>query len=163
MYHHHGCGKTTILRDVIRQVSNGVKYLKFSGKNVGLVDERGEIASVYQGIPSLDVGKRTDIMSNIPKYLGIEMMTRSMGISVIATDEIGGNLDIEAIKYASFSGVNLLFTMHGKNIDDVRNKSDIAGLLDNNVFSNVILLSKNNGPGTIEKVYKTYNKKLEVV
>ena len=114
-----GCGKTTMLRDVVRQISNGIKKIGFYGKNVGLVDERGEIASVCNGIPNLDVGMRTDIISNCPKYIGMEMLVRSMGISVIATDEIGSKNDIEAIKYASLSGVSLIFTMHGKSIDDI--------------------------------------------
>lgn len=91
------------------------------------------------------------------------MITRSMGVSVIATDEIGLYEDIEAIKYASLSGVNLLFTMHGKSIDDVKRKKYIADLIDNNIFSNVVILSRKNGPGTIEKIYKVDNRKLEVV
>lgn len=74
------------------------------------------------------------------------MITRSMGVNVIATDEIGGEEDIKAIKYASLSGVSLVFTMHGESIEDVKKKSDIAGLIDNNVFSNVVLLSRRNGP-----------------
>lgn len=148
-----GCGKTTMLRDVIRQVSNGVKRLDFYGKNIGLVDERGEIASVSEGIANLDVGIRTDIMSNCTKSLGIEMLTRSMGISVIATDEIGSINDIEAIKYASLSGVNLIFTMHGKNIEDIIRKIGMKELVDEGLFKRVVILSNNGGPGKIEKVH----------
>ena len=62
-----GCGKTTLIRDIIRQISNGIPSLNFNGKNVALIDERGEIASVYEGVASLDVGIRTDIMSNVNK------------------------------------------------------------------------------------------------
>lgn len=142
-----------MLRDVIRQISNGVKRLEFYGKNVGLVDERGEIASVSEGIANLDVGIRTDIMSNCIKNLGIEMLTRSMGISVIATDEIGSINDIEAIKYASLSGVNLIFTMHGKNIEDVIRKTGMKELVDEGLFKRVVILSNNGGPGKIEKVH----------
>lgn len=148
-----GCGKTTMLRDVIRQVSNGVKRLDFYGKNIGLVDERGEIASVSEGIANLDVGIRTDIMSNCTKSLGIEMLTRSMGISVIATDEIGSINDIEAIKYASLSGVNLIFTMHGKNIEDIIRKTGMKELVDEGLFKRVVILSNSTGPGRIEKVH----------
>lgn len=147
-----GCGKTTILRDIIRQISNGVKILEFKGKNVGLVDERGEIAAVSLGIPNLDVGLRTDIMSNVPKSIGMEMLVRSMGIDVIATDEIGGKEDIEAIKYANLSGVNLLFTMHGSDIKDIYQKEGIKNLLNEQIFNIAIILSKKNGVGTIEKI-----------
>lgn len=148
-----GCGKTTILRDAIRQLSTGVRKLRFAGKNVGLVDERGEIASVSQGICNLDVGSRTDIISNAPKNLGIEMLVRSMGISIIATDEIGGSDDIDAIRYAACSGVGLIFTMHGKSLEDVSKKAGIKDLLKEELFSNVVILSNRNGPGTIENIY----------
>lgn len=149
-----GCGKTTMLRDIIRQLSNGVRSLNFYGVNVGLVDERGEIASVSLGRPNLDVGMRTDIISNCPKYIGMEMLVRSMGIKVIATDEIGSKEDISAIKYASLSGVNLIFTMHGKSIEDVFRKEHMDMFLKENLFENVIVLSNKRGPGTIEKIHK---------
>ena len=147
-----GCGKTTMLRDVIRQISNGVPKLNLYGKNIGVIDERGEIASVSNGIPSLDIGIRTDVISNIPKYLGIEMVVRSMGESVIATDEIGGIKDIEAIKYAIFSGVKLVFTIHSSSIDDLYKKRGISELVNDGVFDIAILLSNKNNPGTIEKI-----------
>lgn len=157
-----GCGKTTLLRDLIRQISSGVKVLNFNGLNVGLVDERGEIASVSNGIINLDVGIRTDVISNCTKYLGMEMMVRSMGLSVIATDEIGTNNDIEAIEYAALSGVGLVFTMHGKNIDDITRKTGISKLLNEGHFENIVILSNRNGPGTIEHIHKFKNNKLEV-
>lgn len=147
-----GCGKTTILRDIVRQISSGVKILDFKGKNVGLVDERGEIAAVSLGIPNLDVGLRTDIMSNVPKSIGMQMLVRSMGIDVIATDEIGGKEDFEAIKYANSSGVNLVFTMHGNDISDVYKKEEIKKLLNGGIFSVAIILSRKKGVGTIEKI-----------
>ena len=147
-----GCGKTTILRDIVRQISSGVKILDFKGKNVGLVDERGEIAAVSLGIPNLDVGLRTDIMSNVPKSIGMQMLVRSMGIDVIATDEIGGKEDFEAIKYANSSGVNLVFIMHGNDISDVYKKEEIKKLLNDGIFSVAIILSRKKGVGTIEKI-----------
>lgn len=159
-----GCGKTTMLRDVIRQISNGVKELNFYGKNVGLVDERGEIASVSNGIPNLDVGIRTDIISNSPKDRGIEMIVRSMGVNVIATDEIGGKSDIEAIKYAVLSGVKLVFTIHGNSIDDVIRKKGIGDLIKDGAFDIAVVLSNRNYPGTIEKIRELkVSEKKEVV
>lgn len=157
-----GCGKTTILRDIVRQISNGIKDIKFTGRNVGLVDERGEIACVSNGIPNLDVGLRTDIISNCPKYLGIEMIVRSMGLSVIATDEIGINKDLEAIRYAALSGVNMVFTMHGASLNDILKKCEIKKLFDENIFELVVILSASKTPGKIEKVYYTCDIKKEV-
>lgn len=158
-----GCGKTTMLRDIIRNLSNGVKKYGFYGRNVGLVDERGEIASVSQGIANLDLGIRTDIISNSPKYIGLEMLVRSMGIDILATDEVGSKEDIEAIKYASLSGVGLVFTMHGSSLEDISKKTGIKELIRDNLFENVVILSNKKGPGTIEKIHNLLNNKLEVV
>ncbi|MEG2348286.1 MAG: stage III sporulation protein AA [Clostridia bacterium] len=158
-----GCGKTTMLRDTIRQISSGVKRLEFDGMNIGLVDERGELACVNNGRINLDVGVRTDVISNCPKYIGMEMLVRSMGINVIATDEIGSKNDLEAIKYASLSGVGLIFTMHGRNLEDVIKKDGIKELFSEGLFDVVVILSNKNGPGTIEKIHRITNKCLEAV
>lgn len=158
-----GCGKTTMLRDIIRQLSQGIPNLNVPGVNVGVIDERGEIASVHNGIPGLDIGMRTDVLTNVPKYIGIEMLVRSMGIKIIATDEIGTDLDIEAIKYAALSGVGLIFTMHGKSIDDVYKKESIKSVIKEGLFDNIIILSNEKGPGTIKKIHKINNVEMEVV
>ncbi len=150
-----GCGKTTLIRDIIRQISNGIPSLNFKGKNVALIDERGEIASVYEGIPSLDVGIRTDIMSNVNKASGMKMMIRSMAPDIIATDEIGKKEDIIAIKEAILSGVKVIFTMHGDSIKSILKNENIKELLNLNIFSKIILLSNGKIPGIIEKVYDT--------
>ena len=150
-----GCGKTTLIRDIIRQISNGIPSLNFKGKNVALIDERGEIASVYEGIPSLDVGIRTDIMSNVNKASGMKMMIRSMAPDIVATDEIGKKEDIIAIKEAILSGVKVIFTMHGDSIKSLLKNENIKELLNLNIFSKIILLSNGKIPGIIEKVYDT--------
>ena len=150
-----GCGKTTLIRDIIRQISNGIPSLNFTGKNVALIDERGEIASVYEGVASLDVGIRTDIMSNVNKANGMKMMIRSMAPDVIATDEIGKKEDISAIKEAILSGVKVIFTMHGDSIKSIIKNENIRELLSLNIFSKIILLSSGKIPGIIEKVYDT--------
>lgn len=95
-----GKGKTTILRDTIRQISNGIPKCAFLGKNCGVVDERGEIAAMYKGIPQNDIGIRTDVIENISKAKGMKMLIRSMSPEVIACDEIGSKEDVEAIKEA---------------------------------------------------------------
>ena len=158
-----GCGKTTMLRDIIRQLSQGIPNLHVDGFNVGVIDERGEIASVHNGMPGLDVGMRTDILTNVPKSIGIEMLVRSMGIKIIATDEIGTNSDIEAIKYAALSGVGLIFTMHGRSIEDVYKKEAIKEAIKEGLFDNIIILSNDNGPGTIKKIHKINKVEMEVI
>ena len=92
-----GAGKTTILRDLIRQISNGIDYINLQGKTIGVADERGEIAAMYKGIPQNDVGIRTDVLDNIPKYIGMEMLIRSMAPEIIVADEIGNSDDVKAM------------------------------------------------------------------
>lgn len=142
-----GCGKTTILRDMIRCLSNG--YKSFKGKYIGLVDERSEIAAMYKGIPQNDVGKRTDVMNSCAKHIGINMLIRSMSPQIIATDEIGGEKDEEAIYNAIYSGIELLFTAHGENLNDVS-----STFIKNKIFSNIIILKKDDKPGSIKNIYK---------
>lgn len=135
-----GKGKTTMLRDIIRQISNGIPEKNFKGLTVGLIDERGEIAATYKGIPQNNVGIRTDVMGNVDKKIGIEMLIRSMAPDVIACDEIGGVSDIQAIKKAMVSGVKGIFTMHGKNMEDLRKNDVIYNLVDNNQIEKIIFI-----------------------
>ncbi|MBR1742941.1 MAG: stage III sporulation protein AA, partial [Lachnospiraceae bacterium] len=105
-----GCGKTTLLRDIVRQISDGTG--RRPGMTVGVVDERSEIAACYQGTPQNDLGSRTDVLDDCPKSEGMMMLVRSMAPQVIAVDEIGARKDVEAIRYIMNSGVKLLATIH---------------------------------------------------
>lgn len=145
-----GCGKTTLLRDFIRVLSDGFKNKK--GKNVGLVDERSEIAAIYKGVPQNDVGARTDIINNCRKDIGIRMLIRSMGPEVVATDEIGSIEDVNAILDACTAGIKLLLTAHGNELRDVPKE-----LFDNKTFNNIVLLGKEKMPGEIKKIYRLEN------
>ena len=93
-----GCGKTTLLRDMIRQISNGGKHCR--GRTVGVVDERSELGGAYRGIPQNDLGMRTDLLDCCPKAEGMMLLIRSMTPQVIAVDEIGGEEDIRAVETA---------------------------------------------------------------
>ena len=129
-----------MLRDLIKNISNGVPSLNFTGKTVGLVDERGEIAAMYQGVPQNDVGIRTDVIENIPKSIGMKMLIRSMAPEVIACDEIGSKEDIKAINEAILSGVKGIFTMHGKDMEDIKLNTNIKELIDNRKIERIIFL-----------------------
>lgn len=146
------CGKTTILRDIIRQLSNGIEALGIKGLKVGLVDERSEIAGSYQGIPQNDIGFRTDVLDACPKSSGLIMLIRSMSPQVIATDEIGSRMDVEAIYEALNAGIHIITTIHGSSIEDILKRPFINEVIKNNVFERIVFLSSRYGPGTIEEI-----------
>ena len=135
-----GRGKTTILRDLIRKLSNGISEMHFKGKTCGVVDERGEIAAMYRGIPQNDVGMRTDIIDNVSKPKGIKILIRTMAPEIIACDEIGGEEDIQAIEEAMISGVKGIFTMHGKTIEDINANRHIKKLIDDKIIEKIIFI-----------------------
>lgn len=145
------CGKTTLLRDIIRQISNGISGSNFSGRKVSLVDERSEIAACALGHPRNDIGMRTDVLDGCPKAEGIIMMVRSMSPDVIATDEIGRDEDGKAILDAVNAGVKIITTIHGNSIEDFLKKTTLKPL-HNNVFERIIVLSRRLGVGTVEKI-----------
>ena len=136
-----GAGKTTILRDLLRKLSNGIKEISFKGKTVGLVDERDEIAAMYKGIPQKDVGLRTDVIDNITKPKGMKMLVRSMSPEIIACDEIGSTEDVNAINYAICSGVKGIFTAHGGSIEELNLNPELAELIKKNIFERIIFLN----------------------
>ncbi len=111
-----GCGKTTVLRDMIRQVSDGNAY--GAGVCVGVVDERSEIAGSYLGQAQNDVGIRTDVLDACPKALGMMLLLRSMAPGAIAVDELGSEEDMRALHEAAACGSRILATVHGEGIDD---------------------------------------------
>lgn len=148
-----GVGKTTILRDLIRKLSNGIEQINYKGLNVGVVDERGEIAAMYRGVPQNDVGIRTDVLDNVSKALGLSLLIRSMSPKIIVADEIGNKDEIEPIMQAVCSGIKGIFTAHGSSIEDIKLNPTIKQLADNGVFERIIFLSDKKEKGEIEKVY----------
>ena len=95
---------------------------------------------MYHGIPQNDIGIRTDVVENISKAKGMKMLVRSMAPEIIACDEIGSKEDIEAIKEAILSGVKGIFTMHGKDLEDIKQNLEIKSLIDNKKIEKIIFL-----------------------
>lgn len=147
-----GAGKTTMLRDLIRKISDGMEQIKFTGKTVGVVDERGEIAASYKGIAQNDVGMRTDVLDNISKSIGMKMMIRSMAPQIIVADEIGNKEDVEAIDYAICCGIKGIFTAHGGSLDDIELNPALEEMIEKHLFERLIFLDRKN-KGSVEKVY----------
>lgn len=127
-----------------------------------MVDERGEIAAMYKGIPQNDIGIRTDVIDNITKAKGMQMLVRSMSPEVITCDEIGGKDDIEAINYAICCGINGIFTAHGGSLEELALNPIISEIFNKNIFERIIFLSVEE-KGTIDKVYSLDKKNKEYV
>ena len=153
-----GYGKTTVLRDLTRQISN----MNF---NVSLIDERGEIAAMYKGVPQNDVGLRCDVMDNVTKSLGMKIAVRTMCPDVIIADEIGTSDDINAINYGICSGVKGIFTAHASSIDELILNENLNKLYNQKIMQSLIFLGR---LGRVKKVYilsqnmyKIVNEKME--
>lgn len=145
------CGKTTLLRDIIRQLSNGKEGIP--GLTVGVVDERSELAGCYQGIPQNDLGVRTDILDGCPKSEGMEMLIRSMSPHVVAVDELGKEEDFKAVEDVIYCGCKLLATVHGNSLESIMEQPLFHRLLEARVFERYIVLEKRERAGMIAGIY----------
>lgn len=144
------CGKTTLLRDLVRLISDGNAF--GAGMNVGVVDERSEIAACYQGVPQNDLGIRTDVLDCCPKAVGMLMMIRTMSPAAVAVDEIGGREDLAAIEYVLNCGCRLLATVHGDSLEDVRRKPVLKELLGEQAFERFVILDGRAQAGRIREI-----------
>ncbi|WP_278427357.1 stage III sporulation protein AA [Clostridium cochlearium] len=154
------CGKTTLLRDIAKNLSNGIKKLNLRGMKVCVIDERSEIASCVNGVPQLNIGLRTDVLDSCPKSQGIMMAIRSMSPEVIVCDEIGSREDIESIIKAMNSGVKLITTVHGYDVEDIYEREVFKEAIENKVFQKAIVLSGRKGVGTVEYIYSFEEKNI---
>ena len=128
-----GAGKTTCIREYVRIISN-------SGSRVSLVDERGEVAGVTNGIAQFDVGRHTDIMQNLPKREASIMMLRAMNPQLLAMDEISSPEDVKAIEEVSGCGVKILATAHAKDVADLSKRPVYRELLRKQIFKYAIVI-----------------------
>ena len=139
----NGAGKTTLLRDMIAALSNGTE--ERAALRVGVVDERGEIAGMYRGVPQLDVGCHTDVLDGCPKAVGIPMLLRSANPQVIAVDEITEEADIRAMTAAANCGVKLLATIHAEGAEELRRKPLFRMLEQAQVFRRLVSITVEDG------------------
>ncbi len=139
-----GLGKTTLLRDAARQISYGRRLGVFpwNGLRVGIVDERSEIAACIAGVPSFDVGPRTDVLDASPKAEGMMMLIRSMSPQVIVVDEVGRAEDVLSLREAMLSGARVLATAHGDHPSDLSSKPIFAELMSLKLFTRFVVLCR---------------------
>lgn len=135
-----GYGKTTLLRDLVRSISNGNEYGE--GKHCCVIDERSEVAGCFRGVPQLDVGFRTDVLDGCPKSTGMMMVIRSMAPQIIAIDELGTMEDIRALFAVIRSGCRILATIHGDGVADLKEKSFLNEVMKEKIFERYVVLHK---------------------
>ncbi len=133
-----GLGKTTMLRDLARLLSE-------RGKRVCLVDERGEIAACKDGVPTLDVGPRTDVFSMCKKQTALMMAVRALSPDVVVTDELGAPGDADAVLEAARCGIVIVASAHGASLDPTRLMTSVARIIGEGAFSLGILLGPKPG------------------
>lgn len=146
-----GGGKTTMLRDIIRQVSDGTIY--GPGVNVSVVDERSEIAGSYLGVSQNDVGIRTDVLDGCPKVEGMMQLIRSMAPGVLAVDEVGSLADVQALQMAGGCGCKLLATIHGGSMEEVKQKDYMRYVMEQGLFERYVMLDRRQGASRIVEIY----------
>lgn len=137
-----GGGKTTLLRDVIRCLSDGVGC---QSHRVSLADERGEVAALCRGMPQLDVGENTDVMDGCPKAQGLLMLLRGMNPQVLAADEITAAEDVGAMVLAAGCGAQLLCTAHGTDRTDLNRRPLYRELMGEGIFRNLLTIRVKHG------------------
>jgi stage III sporulation protein AA len=148
-------GNTTLIRDLTRLISYGYWGVgtHLRGLKVGVVDERSELAACARGVPTFDLGPRTDVLDGCPKAEGMMMMIRAMSPEVIVVDEIGREEDASAIHEALHAGIRIIASAHGHDLDDIRQRPVMQKLIASEVFSRYIILHSSEGTPTVQAVY----------
>ena len=147
-----GFGKTTLLRDMIRQLSNGNRSLGFAGLRVSLADERGEVAAQYEAEPQFDIGDHTDVLGGCDKEIALMMLLRAMSPQVLALDEITAQADIKAMSAACNCGVRLLATAHGNDINDLLTRPLYREMRQIGIFRQAVIISMQDNKRNYQRV-----------
>lgn len=151
-----GVGKTTVLRDSIRLLSEGSR--ESPGMKVCVVDERSEIAACHMGIPQNDLGPRTDVLDGCGKAEGMLFLLRSMAPQVLAVDELGGERDFAAVEQAVYSGSRVIGTVHAGEIRELCGKPYLRRWIGKEVFRRFVLIQKEN---TGIRTFQIYDEHME--
>ncbi|MFS0656374.1 stage III sporulation protein AA [Bacillus sp. 179-C3.3 HS] len=144
-------GKTTLLRDLARLSSTGTHQIP--PRKTGIIDERSEIAGCIRGVPQHHFGHRIDVLDACPKAEGLMMMIRSMSPEVIIVDEIGKDEDVQALLEAIHAGVTIIVSAHGSSLEELYKRPSLQSLWQLRVFDRYVELNRDNGPGTIGRIY----------
>ena len=144
-------GKTTILRDIARQLSSGICG---DMKKVTVVDERGELAGTYMGVPQNDMGVCSDVLDGYPKADGIMQAIRSLSPEFIVCDELGGSDEVSAVEQGLNAGVSMISSIHAGSIDEFLKRKQAIALLETGAFGSIAMLNGHDKPGKIKGIYR---------
>lgn len=142
-----GTGKTTLLRDLARQLATGRE-----ARQVAVIDERGELAACVDGVPQLDTGAWSDVLDGCPKDEAVAWLLRSMCPQVIVTDELAGPQDIAAIQEAIACGCSVIATVHAASLNELAARPVISSMLAQRAFGWYAVLGREGG-GKIQALY----------
>lgn len=141
-----GAGKTTLLRDLVQSLSDGIAGPPV---RVGVADERGEIAALWQGEPQLCIGRHTDVMDGCSKAEGLSILIRGMNPQAVAVDEITDPADVQAITEAAGCGAALVATAHGTGREDLNRRPVYRALLENGIFRRLVVIERQGRKRTV--------------
>ena len=153
-----GKGKTTLLRDLIRLLSDGTTG--HPGMKVSVVDERSEIAACCRGVPQNDVGMRTDVLDGCPKSAGMMLLIRTMSPQVVAVDELGSKEDVQAVAYAIHCGCSILGSAHAGTLEELMEKPALRELAVQQYFDRYLVIGQGRDR---ERIYRLYNAERELL
>lgn len=142
-------GKTTVLRDLVRRISDGK-----DSKKVCVIDERQELAAMNAGFCQRDVGVNTDVFDLYTKEKAVECAVKTMSPQLIAMDELCSDCEIDAVSLAVNSGVKFIVTVHAADYSEILSRPQIKRLLQTYSFEKLVLLRKDM-PGEVEGIYDT--------
>lgn len=145
-------GKTTILRDIARQLSGGMRG---GFRRVAVVDERGEIAGTWSGEPQNDLGLCCDVLDGYPKAEGILLAVRSLSPQIIICDELGSDSEAAAVEQCMNAGVCMIASIHAGSAGQLLKRKQASRLLETGAFASVAMLEGGGQPGRIARVYET--------
>lgn len=145
-------GKTTIIRDIVRQISSGRngRYVK-----TAVIDERREISGIMNGIITNDIGLTSDVLDSYPKSEAIDIAVRTLSPETIVCDEIATQSELFAIKTGINCGVRFIVTVHAGSEEELFSRKQIEELLSTYSFKKLFLLQNGKNIGKVKKVYDT--------
>lgn len=139
-------GKTTVLRDLARMLSENYR--------ISIIDERGELASMYDGCQGNNVGLRSDVFNLYNKSDAVTTAVKVMSPEIIICDEIGSKTDLQALEYAVNSGVKLVCTCHAADFDELKKRPAAGRLIKEKVFDFAAILGTGSKCGRLTAFYR---------